>query len=338
MQVRRKRAVVGFIALLVCVTSFVSPLSYLPNPPGVYRLAVGDYDFDPSSPWVNRFATLLSPDPRPLLTRRLDQLIGETGLDPLDPIQPLVSYRVRRLLAQPSGWRASIIALVDFQYLDGSRRSYSIPVFGRILNAQDSTAWRDTGVDRLLAVHQEIPMLPAVTPQSSLHLGMPQRLPVSNALQQSSPTSRAESYWSTSAMLFARSHACMAPDGRSFLLRQGDERNYENPGPLWQIALDGSSSRKIADQAQQCAWAADGRHFVYLHPMRGDVQTRSFEIIAVDAHSGEQTVLAGTSTEQITVIGDAVYYLSAPGPGLPTDGGLAPTARWAAGGAPRCPR
>jgi len=84
-MVRRPRMLTAGLVLLLILTSFVSPLSYVPNPLGTYWLIVGGYRYDPHSPFVNRFATLGTPDPTPFLAEKLDRLLGATGLDPLDP-------------------------------------------------------------------------------------------------------------------------------------------------------------------------------------------------------------------------------------------------------------
>jgi len=89
---RPHRALLFAAALLL--VSFVAPFSYLPNPLGLAEMLAGSYTYHPGVPLVNGFA-MLGADPAPLVRERLDRLIGQTGLDPLDPVQPLVGYTPR---------------------------------------------------------------------------------------------------------------------------------------------------------------------------------------------------------------------------------------------------
>ena len=69
--------------------SFVTPFSY--HQPGRTRVGdVGNYAYDPRLPFVNRF--VIAGDPTATLRPLLDGLVGQTGLDPLDPVQPLARY------------------------------------------------------------------------------------------------------------------------------------------------------------------------------------------------------------------------------------------------------
>ncbi len=96
-MLRQPRALAAGLGLLL-LASFVSPFSYLPNPLGLYYLVFGGYRYDPRSPFVDRFATLATPDSTPTLTPQLERLLGLTGLDPLDPERPLAGYRVRAIV------------------------------------------------------------------------------------------------------------------------------------------------------------------------------------------------------------------------------------------------
>jgi hypothetical protein len=66
----------ALIALAVlALVSFVSPFSFLTNPPGLYYQVTGCYNYDLSSRVINRFATLVD-DPTRALALKLEHLIG----------------------------------------------------------------------------------------------------------------------------------------------------------------------------------------------------------------------------------------------------------------------
>ncbi|KPV47734.1 hypothetical protein SE17_41860, partial [Kouleothrix aurantiaca] len=158
---RMRRWLAALVALVL--VSFVPPFSYLPTPLGAYYLVRG-YSYDPRKPFVNRFATL-GTDPVPLVAARLDQLIGKTGLDPLDAQSPLVRYELVRVVTEPAGSMATVEA--QLHYADGSQRSY--PIATQQYGA--SPRVETTGVDRLLAEHRALPGLPAADAASPLRLG-----------------------------------------------------------------------------------------------------------------------------------------------------------------------
>lgn len=299
---RRPWVVVVGLALLALV-SFVSPFSYLPNPFGLHYLLVGGYRYDPHSPFVNRFATLMTHDPTPALTTKLDRLLGLTGLDPLDPQQPLVGYQVRAIITKRAGWDGVSFteALVEFRYEGGGVRSYRIPVwqYGEYSDGERRTGWRYTGLDRIFAEHLALPYLPLATADSALRPGIPRSTGIALDLGPS-----LSGGWG-SVLDDPRVRARWAPDGRRFSFRLGAPGTG---GALWIAALDGPSPRQVTAHALDAAWSADGR-LVYLRcPDRCPFGAR-FDLVVADPATGDERTLGGVPGRTLAVAGEAVYLL-----------------------------
>ena len=98
-----RKVVVALLALTV--VSFVSPFSYLPNPLGLAYLLVGAYTYDARLPFIsNRFVTIFRSDVEAALRPKLDALLGATGLDLLDPEQPLQGYQIESVSYGAGDW------------------------------------------------------------------------------------------------------------------------------------------------------------------------------------------------------------------------------------------
>jgi hypothetical protein len=285
----------ALIALALLLVSFVRPFSDLPNPLGAYWLVAGGYRYDPRTPFVNGFATARDGDLIPLVRARLDQLVGQTGLAPLDPYQPLTSFTVRGVV---SGTRSAWSAVaVELRFADGSTRPVDIPA----VRARWATL---TGIDGLAAPHLPIPGLPPADTGAPLQLGSLARLPLPEA---------AEQLISTWGGRLDAATVRWAPNGQALLIRAtGDSPAIEQPAQeLWLVPLDGAPARQLADDATDAVWSADGRTVVALQshrPVVGPVWLRT--MIAIDVASGATRVLGATDRSQISVVDTTVFYLN----------------------------
>jgi hypothetical protein len=291
LQMRWKALLFLAAALLV---SFVAPFSYLPNPLGAYYLISGGYYYAPYLPLVNGFATL-GPDPAPLVSARLEQLIGQTGLDPLDPDQPLIGYHLRGVTTAVGGSRASVD--VDLRYADGTVRSYTIPVMQYGAHPPVDI----TGVDNLLAQHLPLPDLPPVTTASPVQLGNPARLPLPAEVSRMMMVHTGKSHDSVQ----------WAPDGQSFLVAINADPGDANL-QLWQVMLNGAPPRRLAEAVSSYTPSPDGRSVVFL---RFDPTSRApwarYALMVADIGSGAQRQIGMTDRAGIGLAGDAVFFLDA---------------------------
>ncbi len=300
-MMRRPRAAMLGLVLLALV-SFVSPFSYLPNPLGLYHLAFGGYRYDPHSPFVNRFATLATPDPTPTLVPKLDRLLGLTGLDPLDPQQPLVGYRVREVVTGQRPWNNADYAeaLVEFRYAGGGSRTYPITVYqyGDYDEAGvRRTGWRYTGLDRVFAEHLALPDLPPVA-DDSFRIGIPRPAGITLDL---GPT-LAGGWVSGFGDPLVR--ARWSPDGRWFSLQRGDASG----GPLWVASPEGTPARVIAERALDAAWTADG-HLAYLRCAALCPPGATFDLVVADPATGAERVAGRAPGRALAVAGATAYLL-----------------------------
>lgn len=289
---QRRWKMLLFLAVAVLV-SFVAPFSYLPNPLGAYFLLAGGYQYDPRLPFFNGFATL-GPDPAPLVSTRLDQLIGQTGLDPLDPDHALVGYVLRGITTAVGGGRATVD--VDLRYADGAVRHYAIPAtqFG------SRPPVDITGVDNLLAQHLALPDLPPVTATSPVQLGDPARLPLAAEVDRLVMVHTGKSQGSIQ----------WAPDGRSFLIAT----NVDSSGAglnLWQITLNGTPPRQLAEGVASYTPSPDGRSVVFLRLDSSRAPWSRYALIVVDSDNGAQRQLGMTDRAGIALAGDTAYFLDA---------------------------
>jgi hypothetical protein len=284
---RRGRGLLLAAALLL--VSFVAPFSYLPNPLGLAYMLAGSYTYRPDVPLVNGFATL-GADPVPLVRERLDRLIGQTGLDPLDPVQPLVGYTLRSVTVRPFGPPATVD--VDLRYADGSVHRFAIPATQYGHHPEVVL----TGLDRLLAEHRPLGAIPLATDDAPIRLGTPSRLPLAEPARHLGMTNLLEGWLSTSDTLLR-----WAPDGQRFLLRIGAADAPADVG-LWLIALDGTPPRKLAPYGDHAAWSADGRFVVSVSATNG--------VVVLDLMHDTQRTLGVADDGNVAVNGAAAYVLS----------------------------
>lgn len=285
----------------IFLTNFVAPFSYLPNPRGIYHLLTGNYRYDPHSPFVNRFATLKTPDPTPALAPKLERLLGLTGLDPLDPQQPLVGYRVREIVTGQRPWNNADYAeaTVEFRYAGGGARSFRVPVwqYGDRYDGSRTVGWRYTGLDRLFTPHEALPDLPFASAAGTPQIGAPRLL---GPLPERDPLSFGIVSWAGND---PRRGARWAPDGQRFVFHLGDIRLG---GPVWIASADGSAPRQIATLALDATWSADGR-LVYLRCQQSCPFGGKLDLVVADPATGNERLLGRVSGRTLAVAGQSAY-------------------------------
>lgn len=300
----------GYLAVALALITFLPPFSYLPNPAGILWGIVG-YSYDPRLPFVNRF--LVAEDPTPALRATLDALRGQTGLDPLDPVQPLAGYEFSgvSLGTLPYG---RVTVTTRLTYTDGSQRTYAIPA-GRPY--QDVSGyyqgdWRYDGLGRLRTEHRAFPGLPFADATTPLHLASPERLalaPAAEALGSGAPAP-----WSLAGLPVNQSWLLPAPSGVSFLVavvpgEQADQRS------LWLVQPGAAPLVPVAPAVEDFAWSPDGRYIVYSTPARG-AQPRT---IVITGPAGQARHLLAPAAARVPDLP------AGPHPGLP---GLTAEGAW----------
>ena len=242
------------IALLI---SFVPPFSALPNPAGVYWRLAGGYRYDPRLPFKNSF--LIADQADRTLRPHLDQLVGEVGLSPLDPAQPLARYEILRVGLHPQHNRVALVT-TRFIYADGSSRVYPVPLFGPANDISGFwlSAWREDGLQRLRSDHLAFPDQPFAASHSPVRLG-PARLlavnPAANRLDEVNP-----GHWLWDSVRVQR--LVWSPDGRAFLAAMEMDPGQRQ---LWVVPLDNSPPIPVDSPAdiREYDWSSDGRAVVY---------------------------------------------------------------------------
>ncbi|NNJ12749.1 hypothetical protein EKD04_020700 [Chloroflexales bacterium ZM16-3] len=284
---RIPRAVaIGGALLLV---SFVAPFSALPNPLGAYYLFAGGYRYAPHGLLVNRFATLHDGDPSALVTTRLDQLIGQTGLTPLDPHQPLISYTVRGVVS--GGLFRTPEVAVDLRFATGETQQVAIPAL--------DTSWGGlTSLDDLTTPHLPLPGLPPADERTPVQFGDPTALPVHPLVADlvrlgGEPMQATRVRW--------------APNGQALLIRTDSDLMALAPlePGLWVAPLDGGAPTKLAGAVIDARWSADSRTVVALHWS----DARQHQITSYDLATGRAQILGSTDRSGVAVVGDHVYFL-----------------------------
>jgi hypothetical protein len=257
----RKWSLAGVLFSLMLVFGFVQPLSVLPNPVGIVWRITGGYSYDPNLPFVNWW--IVRGDPVPRLQPFMDRMIDEVGLDPLDPVQPLVRYHFERVV-QPRDTRF-ILVRTRFIYADGSNRVYDVPMahpysadLGYLI-----TGWLDDGMQRLRAEHLALEGQPFTAESSPVHLDNPTRLKLSPQAERLDATNPTQWLWLGNRM----QHLVWSPQGDAFLMI---EHTLDNTQQLWLVPLDGSASRpKLVYRGSnvfEYNWSPDGQFIVYTVP------------------------------------------------------------------------
>ncbi len=198
------------------------------------------------------------------LQRKLDGLVGKTGLDPLDPVQPLTGVQVLQIGRSPTGGDE---ARIRFTYADGSSRVYDTWLANREL---PFGGWRYTGLDRAFAPHQALPGLPTADATAPLDLGPPVRIDAVDAINAPA-VDRFDS-----ALLTSRS--TWSPRGDALLLglpsRIGGEMS------LWLVPLDDREPRRLADGVIAAEWMPDSQGIALLKwPERPETQKARLALV-----------------------------------------------------------
>ncbi len=256
--------IIGYALVGLLLITFVPPFSYLPDPLGIVWAAIGGYAHDPRLPFVDRFLVAGSPVAR--LRPWLDGLIGQTGLDPLDPSAPLVRYEPVRVRVPRRSQASSVEVVIRFTYADGSRRTHAIPLYyaDRRLGFYQA-GWSYDGLARLRTEHRELPGLPfpdaSLLAQKTMYLSAPERLPLSREAQRLDTANPSNWYWSHVGHPTAgRRRVAWSPVGDAFLARAYDSHAVDD---LWLVSVDGSRPERLVGDVSDFGWSPDGRYVIF---------------------------------------------------------------------------
>jgi hypothetical protein len=260
----------ALVVLLLWVA--VPPFSYLPNPMVLTYMLGQNYSYDPRVPFANKM--MISGDPTARLAPKLRGLVGQTGLDPLDPTQPLTDFEFTRVSYRDDwdGWSDSVIVTAQMVYADGTRRSYNIPVrpdyspWGFYVGF-DERVWNWNDLNRVYAEHAELPYTRFANDGEAapVQVATPQRLRVHPVSEQLEATD--ESNWAMiGGGLDDQQKLVLSPNGNTLLMRRwgrvGSEKSlYE----LWAVGLDGARTKpvRLTDDALNYEWSPDGQYVIY---------------------------------------------------------------------------
>ncbi|MDQ3928906.1 MAG: hypothetical protein M3328_07135, partial [Chloroflexota bacterium] len=225
----------------------------------------------PRLPFANKM--LISGDPTARLTPKLNGLIGQTGLDPLDPVQPLADFYFTRVSYRDDRyyWADSAIVTAQMVYADGTSRSYKIPIrpdysrWGLYVGFERVWNWND--LNRVYAEHVELADTPFAREGSHapLTLGTPQRVRVHPVGEQFEATE--EENWAYIGWLDNRRNL-LSPDGKSLLAsRWGRTGSGTSLYELWAIPVDGTGAEPVmlTDDALGYEWSPDGEYVIFNH-------------------------------------------------------------------------
>lgn len=251
-----RRKTIGYLLVALGLLTFVPPFSYLPNPAGIYWAWAGGYAYNPRLPFINRF--VIAGDPTAHLRPFLDGLIGQTGLDPLHPVQPLAGYEFVKV-SLPRPYFGGVQVTTRMTYADGSQRTYDIPLYQPDHSFGFYRGdWRYDGLGRLRTEHREMVGTPFATAAASVRLETPQWLalhPQSHRLNAKDPTN-----WGPAG--FPWQHLVWSPRGDAFLAAQTVTANRIRRD-LWLVKLDGSPPARLARNVWNYNWSPDGRYVVF---------------------------------------------------------------------------
>jgi hypothetical protein len=265
---KRHRAfpVLGVTLSIVLVFGFVPPLSALPNPIGLVWRAVGGYSYDPHLPFVNLW--VVRGDPILKLRPYMDRLIGQVGLDPLDPVQPLARYAFERII-QPRDTRFMLVT-TRFVYADGSNRVYDVPMAYPVVGGFGIgfSYWLDDGLERLRAQHVALPGQPFAAESSPIRLGDAVRLNLPVQADQLDTMNPAHWLWSGNRL----QRLVWSPQGDAFLMV---EQQSDRTRQIWLVSLDGSTPQPVnrGGSVFEYGWSPDGKFIIYTAPGEGLVSS-----------------------------------------------------------------
>lgn len=232
-----RRVSYGLLALLLL--TFMPPFSYLPNPAGLVWRLWGSYSYDPRLPYVNRFVA--AGDPTAILSPYLDGLIGQTGLDPLDPASPLSRYDFVGVTIN----HTQALVNVRFTYQDGNQRTYPVPLYQpQTFWGFFAHRWWYDGLGRLRT--EELP-LPTAPPNDQL-LGQPAWLATIPGR-------------SNTADWFQNSFINLLTYSENGILLKIAEQNDHNE--LWLIDPAGQPAQRIAQDVSEYRFTPDGQAIIF---------------------------------------------------------------------------
>lgn len=264
-QLQRVKVFVYAIVALGLI-AYVPPFSYLPNPFGFYALWSGNYAYDPRLPWSNRF--VIAGDPTADLRPFLDGLIGQTGLDPLDPVQSLTHYEFMHVAL---GRYGIVRVTTRMTYADGSSRIFDIPLYQpENIFGFYQARWRYDGLGRLRTEQRELPGTPFADATSVVRLSVPRRL----TFHPQTFNFDADNLANWGPVGFASQRLVWSPQQDAFLATRAPtfERNE-----LWLVKLDGNPPIRLAQNVRNYAWSPDDRFIVFtdlLSPNRVQIISR----------------------------------------------------------------
>jgi hypothetical protein len=309
--------IIGALAAGFLLISFIPPLSLLPNPAALYWRVAGGYSYDPRLPFKNNF--LIAGSPEREIKPYLDQLIGQRGLAPLDPHQPLLRYEILRVGLHPAKNRVALVT-TRFIYADGSSRIYPVPMFTPTLDLFGFWlgGWSEDGLQRLRSEHLAFPGQPFAGASSPIRFGPAQRLelhPSANRLDETNPA-----HWLWESVRVDR--LVVAPDGSAFLIAIEQDAAQRQ---LWLVPLNGSAPAAIgaAGDIREYGWSPDSRWIVYTRfdPEASVVDPRQpFAVMSVAREGnvsrdfgvgGAVTLATGLGVEQLPgLTGQGAWFFS----------------------------
>lgn len=248
----------GITLAVLWVFTYVPPVTALPNPAGLIWRATGGYSYDPNLPFRNLI--VIGGDPATELRPHMDQLIGQVGLDPLDPVQPLARYAFERVTLPRD--KRMVLVTTRFTYANGTSRVYDVPLFDPVIDLYISN-WQNDGLGRLRTEHLALPGQPFATESSPIHLGNATRLRLSPQADQLDAANPYHWAWTSNRL----QHLVWSPQGDAFLMV---EQQPDRTEQLWLIPLDGSLPQQVnhGGSVLEYGWSPDGTLIVYTAPER----------------------------------------------------------------------
>ena len=329
---------IGYVTLGLLLITFVPPFSYLPDPLGIVWAVAGGYVHDPRLPFADRF--LVAGFPEDSLRPWLDGLIGQTGLDPLDPTAPLVRYEPVRVRV-PRRRGAAVEVVIRFLYADGSRRTYALPLYHpNGFSGLYQSGWAYDGLARLRTEHRELPDTPfaddtslALMEHSTLRFREPERLPLSQTAQWLDTSNPSNWYWYCSRHTARYRHMAWSPSDDAFLARAFADYHRDD---LWLVSAKGDQAERLAEDVIDFDWSPGGRRVIFTRR----IGARAMGIFALSLAEGGVRQLAqpaevgrydfpGVSEVGVWYISEGALWLA------PFDGGPAQRidlAHWGAKG------
>ena len=298
-RVRRWRWV-GVGVVLLAVWTYLPPFSFVPNPLGLLWNLTGGYTYWPDVPFANRF--VIADDPTHPLATGLEQLIGQTGLDPLDPVQPLIGYQFETVSLVS---RTDTLIRTRFIYTDGSSRTYDLPVYAdrSFYRGYWFASWNTDTLGRARADQRDLGLgQPAggVAPV----VGSPVRLALPATANWLDARSAANWILPGFDEAAFRQRLLVAPTGEAFLVSAAVNA-YSPERDLWLVRLDGTAPTRLARATLDYGWTPDGQQVVYVTRERGN------PVSVVNRDGSRARVLARPGLPTLPgMTADGIWYLA----------------------------